>query len=64
LSDRALSRGYFRRKEVETLLMQHEQTGTHPKEVFSLLVSELWHRQFVEQSGGHSHSPLAATTVR
>lgn len=48
LSDRALSRGYFRRKEVETLLMQHEQTGTHPKEVFSLLVSELWHQQFVD----------------
>jgi asparagine synthase (glutamine-hydrolysing) len=48
LSDRALGRGYFQRREVEKLLTQHEQTGAHPKEVFSLLVAELWHRQYVD----------------
>jgi asparagine synthase (glutamine-hydrolysing) len=48
LSDRATHRGYFQRAQVEKLLKANQQTGNHPKEVFSLLVTELWHRQFVD----------------
>jgi hypothetical protein len=56
---------------VETLLMQHEQTGTHPKEVFSLLVSELWHQRFVDSSArppeliqSAPSSPLKSVSAR
>jgi asparagine synthase (glutamine-hydrolysing) len=50
LSDRATSRGYFRKAEVNRLL--HAQTNSsgdkHAKEVFCLLALELWHRQFAD----------------
>jgi asparagine synthase (glutamine-hydrolysing) len=50
LSDRATSRGYFRKAEVNRLL--HAQTnssgGKYSKEVFCLLALELWHRQFAD----------------
>ena len=49
LSDRATTRGYFRKGEVERLLKAHNRTGGFPKEVFSLLVVELWHRQFADR---------------
>ncbi len=49
LSDRASARGYFKRAEVERLLRANEKNGRHSKEVFSLLVLELWHRQFVDR---------------
>jgi asparagine synthase (glutamine-hydrolysing) len=57
LSDRALSRGYFRKSELQRLLCDHQRTGKYPKEVFSLLVLELWHRNFIDQSriGFESH---------
>ncbi len=48
-SDRATTRGYFRKGEVERLLKTHNRTGGFPKEIFSLLVVELWHRQFVDK---------------
>jgi asparagine synthase (glutamine-hydrolysing) len=46
LSDQANRRGYYRRSEVEKLLQANRQTGTASKEVFCLIVTELWHRQF------------------
>jgi asparagine synthase (glutamine-hydrolysing) len=49
LSERALSRGYFRKNEVQRLLRDHQRDGTHPKEVFSLLVLEFWHQAFIDQ---------------
>lgn len=49
LSGKAQNRGYYNRPAVERLLAAHERTGTHPKEVFSLLVVELWHRRFVDE---------------
>jgi asparagine synthase (glutamine-hydrolysing) len=48
LSDRAVSRGYCQRKQVENLLKNHARTGRYPKEIFSLLVIELWHQQFAD----------------
>jgi asparagine synthase (glutamine-hydrolysing) len=38
---------YFRREEMATLLQQQKQGQDCAKEVFSLLVLELWHQQFV-----------------
>lgn len=48
LDRRATNRGYFRKNAVEDLLDEHARFGLHAKEVFSLLVLELWHRTFVE----------------
>lgn len=49
LSDRALTRGYFEKNEVARLLRDNQREGNCSKEIFSLLVLELWHRQFVDQ---------------
>jgi len=49
LSDRAAARGYVRRRELESLLRGGSERGGHPKEVFSLLTLELWHRAFLDQ---------------
>jgi asparagine synthase (glutamine-hydrolysing) len=49
LSDRALSRGYFRKNAIQGLLCNHQRSGKYPKEVFSLLVLELWHQNFIDQ---------------
>jgi asparagine synthase (glutamine-hydrolysing) len=46
LSRRALSRGYFNRSQVETILQP--STAASDRERFSLLVLELWCRQFVD----------------
>ena len=48
LSDRAAGRGYFRRGQVERLLKDHVRTGAYPKEIFALLITELWHRRFMD----------------
>ena len=48
LSDQSVSRGYFRAGEVERLLHANAVNGSQSKEVFSLLVLELWHRRFPE----------------
>jgi asparagine synthase (glutamine-hydrolysing) len=46
LSSEACGRGYGIRSEVARLLAANEATGRFAKEVFSLLVLELWHREF------------------
>jgi asparagine synthase (glutamine-hydrolysing) len=48
LSDRALSRNYFNRQELERLLKTNAGAGGYAKEVFSLLAIELWHQQFID----------------
>jgi asparagine synthase (glutamine-hydrolysing) len=50
LSKRAESRGYFRRSEVADLLNANARGGKFSVEVFCLLVTELWHRKFVDVS--------------
>jgi asparagine synthase (glutamine-hydrolysing) len=47
LERRSFSTTCFARGTVERLLAEHRTLGRHPKEVFSLLVLELWHRQFI-----------------
>lgn len=48
LSGSATQRGYFRPGAVEKLLAQNARTGRFSKEVFMLLVLELWQRRFVD----------------
>jgi asparagine synthase (glutamine-hydrolysing) len=58
LDGRSLSRGYFRKRAVENLLAEDERNGGHSKEVFSLLVLELWHREFLDKPAPASDSPV------
>jgi hypothetical protein len=53
-STRALSRGYFRRPFLEDLLRLHEEDGSsyYGDNVWSFLVLEMWHRQFVDHPIG------------
>lgn len=46
LSDCARNRGYFQAGQVSRLLEANKVSGRYSKEIFSLLVLELWHRQF------------------
>jgi asparagine synthase (glutamine-hydrolysing) len=48
LSPRAVSRGCFEAREVKRLLAANALTGKSSKEVFCLVVLELWHRGFVD----------------
>jgi asparagine synthase (glutamine-hydrolysing) len=47
LAKDAASRAYFRRDTVSKLLDFHQKGQGYAKEVFSLLVFELWHQQFL-----------------
>lgn len=60
LLDRAtLARGYFEKSCIERLIADDLRRGGYSKELFSLAVLELWHREFVENSG----SPKRAENV-
>jgi asparagine synthase (glutamine-hydrolysing) len=50
-SSRALGRGYFRRTFLEELIALHEadDTSYYGDNVWSFLILEIWHRQFVDQ---------------
>jgi len=51
LDRETLSRGYFRKSAIEKLLRDNSESGAHAKDIFSLLVLELWHRQFLSNRG-------------
>jgi asparagine synthase (glutamine-hydrolysing) len=58
LSERSLARGYFQKAEVSRLLETNFRDGKFAKEVFCLLVLELWHRTFLDApSGGSEPQP-------
>jgi asparagine synthase (glutamine-hydrolysing) len=44
-----LARGYFRKTAVERLLSENKLKGSYSKELFSLAVLELWHREFSQK---------------
>jgi len=48
LSPRAVDRGYFDSRALEKMVSADLREGSFPKEVFSLMVLELWHRAFVD----------------
>jgi asparagine synthase (glutamine-hydrolysing) len=51
LSSRAFGRGYFRRDFIEDLFRKHEtdDTAYYGDTLWTFLVLELWHRQFVDE---------------
>jgi asparagine synthase (glutamine-hydrolysing) len=49
LDSRATSRGYFQRATVENLIKRNKESGGYAKEIFSLVVLELWHRTFLDR---------------
>jgi asparagine synthase (glutamine-hydrolysing) len=62
LDGKTIGRGYFKKKGVEDLLRENLKWGNHSKEVFTLAVLELWHREFLDgkSSDIHEQSVLAA----
>ncbi len=49
LTDRkTIERGYFQKTAVEKLINANSDRGAYPKEVFSLVALELWHRMFLD----------------
>ena len=49
LDRRSLSRGYFQKPMVEELIKLSPNRADYSKEVFSLVVLELWHRAFADR---------------
>lgn len=47
LDRETVSRGYFTEQGVEKLLKENVDSGAHTKDIFSLVVLELWHREFL-----------------
>lgn len=48
LDSKSMSRGYFEKAAVENLIKSNIESGSYPKEIFSLVILELWHRTFLE----------------
>lgn len=51
LDGEAMSRGYFNRSCIESILKQDREQKKYPKEVLSLVALELWHRSFLKECG-------------
>jgi asparagine synthase (glutamine-hydrolysing) len=47
LDSKTISRGYFDRRFIESLLEEAQSSAKFSKEIFSLAVLELWHREFL-----------------
>jgi asparagine synthase (glutamine-hydrolysing) len=64
----SLSESWFSRAAVDRLLADNRNNGRYAKEVFCLLVLELWHRQFIaapaERSSSATVGVSTARTVR
>lgn len=66
LDRRTLDRGYFQKPAVEELLKLSLNGADYGKELFSLVVLELWHRTFADQgsfSGVADAEPVGASTA-
>ena len=64
LDRETLARGYFQRTGVENLLSENAHFGVHSKEIFDLVVLELWHREFIGKAETSLHqAPLDAAAV-
>jgi len=55
LGETALSRGYFKRKAIEELIRRNIGGSGYPKDIFALVVLEIWHRTFVDQHNNQPH---------
>jgi asparagine synthase (glutamine-hydrolysing) len=57
LDRKTTARGYFRNSSIEKLLAENADSGRNSKELFSLAVLELWHRQFLGKESVTSSPP-------
>ncbi len=48
---KTLARGYFEKACIEHLILDHQRRGDFSRELFSLAILELWHREFLEVHG-------------
>jgi len=54
LDRETVDRGYFKKSAVEKLVRDNSESGGYAKEIFSLVVLELWHREFLNNGNGPS----------
>jgi asparagine synthase (glutamine-hydrolysing) len=59
LDSRTLSRGYFKKSGIESLLSKDSTQGGHSKELLSLVALELWHREFLDARSVQSDDKCA-----
>ena len=57
LDSKTLSRAYFKRSSIEELIRRNANDPEYSKEIFSLVVLELWHRTFVDREVTPEQSP-------
>jgi len=50
LDHKALNRGYFNRDGLERMIKANKSTGLYSKEIWSLLIIEMWHKVFIDSS--------------
>ena len=58
LDRETVDRGYFKKSTVEKLVRDNAESGGYAKEIFSLVVLELWHREFL------SSAPVLGTSIQ
>jgi asparagine synthase (glutamine-hydrolysing) len=63
LDGKTLGRGYFKKECIELLLSGNQQRGSHSKEIFTLTMLELWHREFLEKRSAISSRPSSNATA-
>jgi asparagine synthase (glutamine-hydrolysing) len=61
LDRETIDRGYFKKSAVEKLIRDNSESGGYAKEIFSLVVLELWHREFL-RSGNSPSMPVPSTS--
>jgi len=49
LDKKSIERGYFNKNGLEAVLTNNITTGSYSKEIFSLLILEIWHRIFIDK---------------
>jgi len=65
LAPRALDRGYFRADGVRRMQEQHSSgQADHTFPLWTLLMLELWHREFVDGAAGPDRCPAAVPAAR
>jgi asparagine synthase (glutamine-hydrolysing) len=58
-----ISRGYFEKRTVESLISRHQSGEGYDKEIFALIVLELWNRTFSDGTGLEHHLAMRPAIV-
>lgn len=63
LDSKTVTRGYFRKQAIQTLLENDLKHQIYPKEILSLVALELWHRSFVDRAASETTSSAFASAI-